>query len=130
MRRLSLLIKRLLSFLPTPLPVGLAQFNTWSDSILELSGNYADADSMKFALASMVIHAGPPKNSKNQTQPGFLPKNHFVQGLRKSAANQVASQIFQDIKAKLEAAQKAATEKQKAEVTATSEALTLSGKET
>jgi|ERR1019366_10357905 hypothetical protein len=87
---MKLLLKRLLSYLPTKLPVGLTEFNTWADSIIELSGQYADSDSMRFAIASMVIHL--PSGT------GAISKNHFVKGLRKSAANQVASQVFQDVK--------------------------------
>src|ERR1019366_2761482 len=87
---MKLLLKRLLSYLPTKLPVGLTEFNTWADSIMELSGQYADSNSMRFAIASMVIHL--PSGT------GAISKNHFVKGLRKSAANQVASQVFQDVK--------------------------------
>jgi hypothetical protein len=111
------LLKQLLSLLPTKLPVGMTEFNAWADSIIELSGNYADADSMKFALASMVIHLGPQRSS--------VAKNHFVRSLRKTAANQVAQAVFQDIKIKQQEAAKAA---QQAEATALQEA-TNSGKE-
>lgn len=106
---MKLAIKRLLSYCPTPLPVGLTEFNTWADSIIELGGQYADQDSLRFAIASMVIHL--PAGT------GGISKNHFVKGLRKSAANQVASQVFQDIKAK----QQALLEKQQAEATALSQ---------
>lgn len=96
--------------MPTKLPVGLAEFNMWADSIIELGGQYADQDSLRFAIASMVIHL--PAGT------GTIPKNHFVKGLRKSAANQVASQVFQDIKAK----QQALLDQQKAEDTAKKQA--------
>jgi hypothetical protein len=98
MKRLILqLVAKLSSYLPRPLPVGMTEFNKFADSILALSGKYADEDSMKFALASMIIHA----DSKH----GSLSKNYFVVRLRKVAANQVASQVFQDIKAKQAIAQ-------------------------
>jgi VIT1/CCC1 family predicted Fe2+/Mn2+ transporter len=92
MKKLLLLLKKILSLLPTPLPVGITEFNEWSDSIIDLSGEYADRDSMKYALASMVIHLGPQRS--------VVSKNYFVRSLRKAAANQVASQVFQDIKVK------------------------------
>lgn len=98
MKQLVLTIKRLLSYLPTKLPVGTPQFETFADSIIELSGQYADRDSMRFAIASMVIHADHKAAS--------LSKNYFVTRLRKSAANQVASQVFQDIKHKQDEAAK------------------------
>ena len=116
---MKLLLKRLLSLFPTKLPVGMSQFETWSDSIIELSGEFADRDSMKFAIASQVMHLGPQRSS--------VPKNFFVSSLRKAAANQVASQIFQDIKLKQ---QKMLEEQKQAEVTATpDQASTLDGKQ-
>lgn len=90
MKQLRKVINTVFSHLPTRLPVGLTEFNTWADSIIELSGKYANEDDMKFALASMVIHA--------DAKHGALPKNYFVVRLRKAACNQVASQVFQDIK--------------------------------
>lgn len=104
MIKTPLAIKRLLSYFPTKLPVGISQFESFADSIIELSGQYADVDSMRFAIASVLIHA--------DHKYGSLPKNYFVVRLRKSAANQVASQVFQDIKTRQELA------KQAAEVTA------------
>lgn len=89
---MKLILKRLLSRLPTKLPVGMTEFNAFADAIIELSGNYADQDSMRFAVASMIIHA--------DARYGALPKHYFVVRLRKSAANQVASQVFQEIKTK------------------------------
>ena len=112
---MNLILKRLLSYLPSKLPVGVSEFQTWSDSVIELSGEFADRDSMKFALASQVIHLGPQKSS--------VPKNFFVRSMRKAAANQVASQVFQDIKLKQQlAAEKAALAAKQAEDTANKEA--------
>lgn len=89
---MKLLLKRLFSRFATPLPVGMAEFDTWANSIIELGGQYADLDSLRFAIASMLIHA--------DAKHGALPKHYFVVRLRKSAANQVASQVFQEIKEK------------------------------
>lgn len=104
MLKLRLLIKNLLSYLSTPLPVGLAEFNKWSDDIIDLSGDFADRESMKYAIASNLIHLPHTVSSK--------PKQYFIRTMRKAAANQVASQVFQDIKFKqqqaVEAAQTAA----------------------
>ncbi len=97
---MKLLLKRLLAFLPTKLPVGVTEFDQFANDIIELSGKYADELSMRFAIASMVIHAPHDK--------GALSKRYFVTRLRKSAANQVASQVFQDVKAQQEAASQAA----------------------
>ena len=113
---MKLLVKRILSHLPTPLPVGVTEFNQWADSIIELSGRFADDASLRQALANMVIHASPLKGT--DTPRASIPKAFFVKGLRKGAANQVASYVFQEIRTKqmadLEALKAAAeAEKQK-----------------
>ena len=100
MKILRYLLKLLLSYLPSPLPVGMTAFNSFANDIIELSGKFADEDSLRFAIASMIMHAGESK--------GYLPKQYFVRRLRKVAANQVAGQVFTDIKEKQKAAQEAA----------------------
>ena len=106
---MKLLIKRLLSHLPTKLPVGITEFHDWADSIIELAGKYANEDSLKFAIATMILHA--------DAKHGFLPKSYFVMRLRKVAANQVASQVFTDIKIKQQEAATAAANQPTVEVT-------------
>lgn len=96
--KLSKLLAQLLSLLPSPLPVGMTEFEEFSNSVIELSGEYADRDSMKYAIASMIIHLGPQRS--------HVAKNYFVRSLRKAAANQIASQVFQDIKRKQDEAAK------------------------
>lgn len=106
---MKLLCKRILSYIPTPLPVGLTEFHAWADSIIELAGEFADRDSLKWALASNILHY--KSNSISS-----VPKAFFVSSLRKAAANQVASQVFTDIKEK--------QAKKQAEVTGTTNAET------
>lgn len=89
MRRI---ITILLAHLPTKLPVGIPEFEEWANSILDISGRFADENSMKFMLATTIMHA--------DAKHGYLPKMYFVTRLRKAAANQVASQVFHDIKTK------------------------------
>lgn len=72
------------------LPVGKTEMQAFMDDLINLSGAYADKTSMEFAIASILIHAPADK--------GALSKRYFLDRLRKSAANQVASQVFQDIK--------------------------------
>lgn len=108
------LIKVIKSYFSEPLPVGMAEFMKWSDDIIELSGKFADKDSMRFAIASILIHA--------DARHGSLSKKYFVDRLVKSAANQVASQVFQDVKQAQALAAKAAEEAAKlAEDTASKE---------
>ncbi len=102
---------------PMPLPVGRTEFMEWSDRIIAKAGQFADSDSMRWALASQVIHLPP--------QTAFKEDSYFVNSLRKAAANQVASAIFNEIKTKQEEAKKAAevlaASQQPAEATASTE---------
>lgn len=115
LQQLKLLPKRLLSRIPTRLPVGLIQFENWTKEIIELSGQFADETSMKFVLASELMHSDAKK--------GSVPKHYFVSRCRKLAANQTAGYILQEIKAaqeKLKAEEAAKLQaKQQAEATAT-----------
>lgn len=120
---MKLLVKRIKSKFATPLPVGMAEFKTWSAEIIELSGKFADDESLRFALADMILRIGTIKNSKYQTLPGSVPKDYFVQALRKIASSQIASAVLQEIKTNQEAKQK-----QQAEETAALEATSSDGK--
>lgn len=98
---MKLTLARLFQYIPRTLPVGLTAFHEWAERIISISGNFADSDSMKWALASQIMHLGAQHSRK--------PDIYFVHSMRKAAANQVASQVFQDIKIKQqEAAAKAA----------------------
>lgn len=92
-----------------PLPVGLAEFNEFANRIITLGGSYADEDSMRFALASMVMHADGNKGSYSD--------RYFIERLRKVAANQVAAQVLQDIKVKQQEAAAAREAQTKVEAT-------------
>lgn len=92
MKKVKLLIKRILSLFPTELPTGVTSFNKFADEIIELVGNLADADSIRFTLAGMIMHMPPQRNT--------APKHYFVKSLRKTAANQVAHHILTEIKIK------------------------------
>lgn len=87
---------------PSKLPVGLTEFNEFCDDVIAISGEFADRDSMVYAIASNIIHIKHDCDA--------VPKAYFAQCLRKAAANQVASAIFTEIKER--------HEKQKAEDTA------------
>lgn len=104
---LELLLARLLSYLPSPLPVGMTEFGEWQESILALS-KVPDNESTRFALAVMILHLDPHRSSKS--------KNYFVRCLNKSAANELANAMAMDIKSK----QKARIEAEEAAKKATS----------
>lgn len=77
------------------LPVGMTEFNEFADRIISKAGEFADRDSLYYALAMELIHADPKTAFTDE---------FFVLRLRKVAANQVASQVINNIKAKQEAA--------------------------
>lgn len=93
---MRLFLKQILSRVPTKLPVGLPQFDKWVNDIVELSGQFADETSMRFVLASELMHSDGKK--------GSVPKHYFVSRCRKLAANQTAGFVLQEIKAAQEAA--------------------------
>jgi hypothetical protein len=99
--------------LKRPLPVGVTEFHAWSDRIIAAAGLTATPESQKFALANIIINLG-------QTI-AFESDEHFINCLRKSAANQVADHIRTEVReaAKLRLAK--LEEQNKAEVTAPSE---------
>lgn len=107
---MKLLIKRLLSYFPSKLPVGLTQFDKWVNEIIELSGQFADITSMRFVLASELMHSEAKK--------GSVPKNYFVSRCRKLAANQTAGYVLQEIKSEQEKLKAAEAAKLAAEATA------------
>lgn len=89
------ILKQALSYIPESLPVGLTEFEAFTDDVIELAGPYADRDSMQWVISSAIQHSSKAK----------LSKQYFVQTLRKSAANQVAGQVFMNIKIKQQAAE-------------------------
>ena len=82
---------RILSYLPTSLPVGMTEFDKWSDSVIALSP-LPNNSSSKFTVAVMIPHLDSTTARK--------PKAYFVRALHKAAANQIAYSIIQELKAK------------------------------
>ncbi len=81
---------------PRPLPIGMAEFEVWADRIIAGAMIGADAPSLKFCLADMLLHLGPTESHK--------PDAHFIHCLRKFAVNQIAVEV----RARLHAERKAA----------------------
>lgn len=103
---LKRLITRISAYLPTKLPTGMTEYQSWLASILELAGPIADKMSMEWVISNevMVIKSGQDR----------IPKIFFVKRLRKFAANQLAASYVNQLKEQ----QKAAEEAAKAEATA------------
>lgn len=86
---------------PRPLPMGRQDFEQWSDRIISgaiIPGGEEDPaafkDSVKFALAEMIMHLGKTESHKEDA--------FFIHTLRKGAANQVAHMMMKELKAKHE----------------------------
>lgn len=85
------LLAYILSYLPTPLPVGMVEFKEWSDGILSLS-KVPDNDSTRFAVAVMIMHLNPDVD--------HVSKRNMIRRLNKSAANEVANAVCLQLKEK------------------------------
>jgi hypothetical protein len=114
------LYNKVLAFFKDPfkvkekLPQGVAEFHTWAESIITHYGLPLN-NSVKFAIATLILHA--------KEDAAYLSKEYFGLRALKSAANQVAAGVMQDLKneqARLikEAEDKEAEEKAKAEAEA------------
>jgi hypothetical protein len=102
-------IGKILGFFPTLLPVGVSQFNEWAKSIIEIYKPAADVRSVRFALATMLLHLGPTEARK--------PKRYFALCLHKGAAAQVGAYMFTQIKTEQEDELKALKEASEREAT-------------
>lgn len=92
----------LLSLLPTPVPTGMTEFDTWSQSIIDTFQFKADDESVRFTLATMIMHQGPLS--------AYVPKLKFALMMKATMAKQIAAAQFQQIKQRqndAEAARKA-----------------------
>jgi len=69
---------------PKPLPIGMTEFEEWASRIIlgAVLPATVDRDGLLFTLASMILSLGPTESHK--------PDAHFIHGLRKAAANQIA----------------------------------------
>jgi hypothetical protein len=65
-----------------PLPLGMTEFDEWSDRIISGAMLTADIQSQKFALAEMITHIKPTEDHCTDA--------YFIKALRKVASNQVA----------------------------------------
>jgi hypothetical protein len=101
--KLTKLYNKVLFRFPTKLPNGATEFETFYKSIVQ-TYDFPDNDSVRFALATMILHA--PESM------AYAPKFWFVRRLIKGAANQVASQVFTEMKIKQKAAEDAAKAEQ------------------
>lgn len=103
MNKMKTLLNLFLALFPTKLPQGMSEFDTWADSLIAIA-NFptSDSDSIKYALATMIMHTG--------STTAYKPKMYFIMAIKAGAAKQVASGVFQQIKHRQAEAQKKAAE--------------------
>lgn len=114
LNKLKLLFKKFLYLFPSPLPIGVDEFETWAKDILD-TYQWPDNDSFRFALSTMIVNQGPVR--------AYRSKFYFNLVCHAAASKQIAGHFFQELKLKQQAAARAAQlaelEKQKsAEATA------------
>lgn len=95
------ILKKLLSYFPSTLPTGVTELSVWAKDIIELAGLPASEDSQTQALCNMIMHLPPRKRDQRPT--AYVSKNWFVHALKKGAANQIASFVFQEIRKDMDA---------------------------
>jgi hypothetical protein len=78
-----------------PLPLGMTEFDEWSDRIISGALLSADTESQKFALANELLSLGPTQDHKEDI--------YFIKLLRKFAVNQVADEARKAIREKAKA---------------------------
>jgi hypothetical protein len=86
-----------LAWFPTPLPIGMQEFEHWSQSILAMVPQLPNNDSMRFVLAAMIQRLDPARN--------LVPKRYFVKALLRAAAGEVAHNIMFEAKERQKAQQ-------------------------
>jgi len=111
--KIKRLYKQLAGRLPSPLPVGINEFNAWCDDIKATYDLPTQSDDdIRFTCAAVIMRFNEIADAK--------PKYFFVRAMRSGAAKQIAGYAFGEVKNRQQAAYKAAQEA--ANVPQTSEA--------
>ena len=102
---------------PRALPIGMTEFEAWADRIIlgAMLPEGVGRDGLIFTLSSMILSLGPTESHK--------PDAHFIHGLRKAAANQIAH--AQQVAAKNRVAERMSAENAKVSAVGTGGALSL-----
>ncbi len=91
MTKITNVFKKIRALFPSKLPVGMTEFEAWSDSIISLYDLATkDANSVKFTLSTIIMHLGP--------QTAYKSKFFFYLTLQTAAAKQIAGAAFTKIK--------------------------------
>lgn len=93
-----------------PIPTGVKEFHEWSDRIISGAMLTATPESLKFALANIILNNLAPTVA-------FESDAYFINMLRKHAANQVADAMRAEIRDRVKA--RLALEEQQKQAAAT-----------
>lgn len=91
-------MSKLRAYFPSAVPQGMAEFDIWAKSIITIY-DFPDNDSVRFALATMILHSGPTA--------AYLSKRYLALMVKAGAAKQIAGAQFQEIKQRRVEAEKA-----------------------
>lgn len=73
------------------LPMNVPEFIEWSDRIIEKAQlPTKNLETQRFALAGMILQTAPTEF--------FRPDEYYIDALRKTAADQLAMQVIEDLK--------------------------------
>ena len=98
---MKLLIKRLFSYFPSPVPTGMTKFESYVSDIVELCGPIATPEDIEWVVNAEMMRIAPKANR--------IPKNDFVRSIKVAAAKQLAGARFQALKEKQQLKQAEAT---------------------
>lgn len=93
MQRIRLILRILLSYIPTPLPQSGQAMDLFIADILQLA-KLPDNSSFRTAIATQIMHIGPTS--------ARACKQSFIVALKKAIANQLAYEVIQREKASRE----------------------------
>ncbi len=89
--KLLRLARKVRAMFPSKLPMGTGEFDAWAESFHDTyTMPTEDRPSVKYALATMIMHGGPTTAYKS--------KFYYYLALSASASKQVAGQVFYNIK--------------------------------
>jgi hypothetical protein len=107
--KIKKVLNKLLNFIPTALPRGLTEFNTYAQSIIDTYNPPMDPRSVKFVIATLMLRLNPTE--------AYKPKRFFALALHKGACAEVASYVMGQLKQE-QAEEQEAARKQELEATA------------
>lgn len=102
--------RKLAAYFPSPLPVGMTDFQKWCDDIVYLY-DLPDNESLRWTLGAVILHLSPRKNGGTCY---YKSKRFFGLTALKGASNEIAHAYMEQLKEKQKAMIKAAQDEESA----------------